>query len=132
MESIGFAVVVIGILAYSGVALATARFTVKLSVPQYVNVGQTVKVKATGVAGARSHLEVFVTTRNCARSVAAETQRSAHALISKNVLHRYASSKGIPSKSGTYNVCAYLTPIGQSSITRARASATYYGLVGSY
>ena len=114
------------------VALATAGYAVKLSVPRYVSAGQAFKVKATGVSKARSRLEVFVTIRTCARSVAAETKRSSRALISKNVLDGYTSSKAVHSKAGTYHVCAYLTPIGRASITRAHASATYYALAGAY
>lgn len=105
---------------------------VTLSVPHYVNVGQPVKVKATGVSATRSQLEVFLTTKTCASSPAAETGRSSHALISQNVFHRYTNSRVVRPKAGKYNVCAYLTPIDHRSITRARASATYYALAGAY
>lgn len=118
--------------AVSGVALATARYTVTLSVPRYADAGQPLKVKATGVSDAGSHLEVFVSTRSCARTVAAETKRASHPLITKNVLDRYTSAKAVRSRAGTYHVCAYLTPIGHGSLTRARASATYYALAGAY
>jgi len=120
------------IFVFSGVALAAPRYTVKLNVPHYVSEGQTFKLKATGISSTRSHLEVFVTSKPCAKSVAAETKRASGALISKKVFHSYTGSKAVHARAGTYDACAYLTPIGHSSITRARASATYYVLVGAY
>jgi hypothetical protein len=132
IQSLSLAATLTTILALSGTALAAATYTVKLNVPQYVNLGQTFKVKATGTSSIRSHLEVFVTSKPCAKSAAAETKRASGALINKTVLHRYTSSKAVHANAGTYHVCAYLTPTGHSSTTRAHSSATYYTLVGAY
>jgi hypothetical protein len=112
--------------------LGAARYTVKLNVPYDVQAGQTFEVKATGSSSTRSHLEVFVAIKRCAKSVALEAKRASGPSISTNVLQRYTGSKSVHAKPGTYHVCAYLTPIGHSSITRARAFATYYVLVGAY
>jgi hypothetical protein len=84
------------------------------------------------IAPPRRVCDVFVTIKTCAKSVAAETERSMAALIRKNVLHGYTSTKAVHPKAGTYNVYAYLTPIGHRSITRSRASAAYYALAGAY
>lgn len=120
------------LLAFGGVAAGAAPYTLKLKVPRYVNVGQTFRVKATGTSGSRSRISVFLARKRCATSAAAESNRAVRTLISKNVLHRYASSKVLRAGTGTYNVCAYLTSIGHSPVTRARASATYYVLAGGY
>jgi hypothetical protein len=120
------------ICVLSGVAVAAAGYTVKLNVPHDVQAGQTFQVRATGISRTRSHLEVFVTSKRCPKSVAGEDKRASGAPISANVLQRYARSKAVHARPGTYHVCAYLTPIGHSSITRAHASATYYVLVGAY
>ena len=69
---------------------------------------------------------------NCASSLATEARRSSKVIISRPVVHAYSRSASVRAKEGTYNVCAYLTPAGHGSNTRARASATYYVLVGAY
>lgn len=120
------------ICAFSGAASAAARYTVEVNVPHDVQVGQTFEIKATGISSTRSHLEVFVAIKRCGKSVAAEAERASSAPISKNVLERYTGSKTVHAKPGTHHVCAYLTPIGRSSITRARSTSTYYVLVGAY
>lgn len=107
-------------------------YTVKLKVPHYVNVGQGFKIEATGSASTRSHLAVFLARKPCAKSAAAETKRAVGTPISKSVMHRYAGSKGVRARPGTYNVCAYLSSTGQRPVTRAHASATYYVLAGGY
>lgn len=132
MKFLALAAMSTAICAFSGVALAAARYTLKLNVPRDVQAGQTFEVKATGISSTRSHLEVFITSKRCTKNVAAEAKRASGAPISKNVLQRYTGSKAVHAKPGTHNVCAYLTPIGRSSIIRARASATYYVLVGAY
>lgn len=132
IEPLALAATLTAIMAFSSVALAAAQYTVKLNVPHYVDAGQTFKVKATGISRTRSHLEVFLTSKPCSKSAATETKRASGALVSKNVLHRYTSSRAVHAKTGTYNVCAYLTPTGHSSTTRAHASAAYYVLVGAY
>jgi hypothetical protein len=119
-------------LASSGVAPAAAPYTVKLKVPRYVNVGQSFKVKATGSSSSRSRLAVFLARKPCATGAAAEAKRAVGTLISKNVLHAYTGSKAVHARSGTYDVCAYLTSAGHSKVTHARATATYYVLAGGY
>lgn len=120
------------LLVFSGAASAAALYTVKLKVPRYVNVGQGFKLEAAGTASSRSHLTVFLAHKPCAASAAAETKRAVGTPISTRVLHRYASAKAVRAKPGTFNVCAYLTSIGQRPVTRAHASATYYVLTGGY
>jgi hypothetical protein len=119
-------------LAFGGVAPAAASYSVKLRVPRYVNVGQSFRVKATGTSGGRAHLAVFLARKRCANNAAAEAKRAVQTLVSKNVLGAYTGSKTLRARSGTYNVCAYLTSTGQSPVTRAGASATYYVLAGGY
>jgi hypothetical protein len=119
-------------ILFSGVAWGAAAYGVKLKVPRYVNVGQTFKVKASGVSSTRSRLVVFVSRKRCASSAAAEGGRAAGALISKSVLRGYTASRSVHAKMGTYDVCAYLTPTGHGAATRAHASATYYVLAGGY
>jgi hypothetical protein len=120
------------LLIFSGAAPAAAPYTVKLKVPRYANVGQSFKLVAAGTASSRSHLAVFLAHKPCATSAAAETKRAVGTPISKNVLHRYAGSKAVRARPGTFNVCAYLTSTGQHPVTRAHASATYYVLAGGY
>lgn len=120
------------ILSTSAGAIAAASYTVKLKAPSYPNAGSTFHLRATGTAGSSSHLTVVIGGKRCAPSLASETARAPHVIISKSVHHSYALSKSIRAKQGTHHICAYLTPAGHSSVTRAHASKTYYGLVGAY
>lgn len=120
------------IAASSAGALAVAPYTVKLKVPSFLDVGQTFHVKATGTARTISLLTVFIASKRCAPTLAAETQRSSHMIISSNVLHAYTRSKAVLAKEGTHDACGYLTPTAHRSITRAHAAATYYVLAGGY
>jgi hypothetical protein len=130
--SLAVAAIAAAILGLSGVAAAAARYSVKLTVPHYVTLGQTFKLHAKGVAGTRSRLEVFVASKRCASSAASEAKRASRVLISKNVVHGYTGAKAMHASPGTHHVCAYLMSTGHDSLTRARASATYYVLTGGY
>lgn len=117
--------------AFGAAAMAASSYSVKLKVPKTVKPGHTFKLTASGTSASTARLTVFV-SKSCASTAKAESS-AAHALINKNVLHSFSSSKSAKAARGmgNYHACAYLTSGGH---TAAHASAKYFvgSLTGGY
>ena len=121
----GLAAFALAILLGTGTAIASAPYSVRLTVPGSVNKGARMIVKATGSARDRSRLTVFLDTGRCATSAAAESGHSqASRIINLSVAHGFAKSHTFTANVlGKQYACAYLN--APASRTRARASASF-------
>jgi hypothetical protein len=110
----------------SGAALAAASYTVHLKVPGTVQKGKRFTVKATGKSANRSRLTVFVDTKACAGTAAAEgTHPKSSKIITHNVVGDYTETGTVAANGvGRHHACAYLNA-PPSSPTRASVSASY-------
>jgi len=125
----GLAAFALAILLGPGTALASAPYSVHLTVPSSVNKGARIMVKATGSARERSRLTVFLDTGNCASSAAAESGHPhSSRIINLGVAHGFAKSHTLTANGlGKQYACAYLNAPASRTRARARASFTVVG-----
>ena len=119
--------VLTGMLLFATDGLAAAN-SIKITGPQHVRVGASPKFVISGYSNAARGVATYLDKRGCARTVAAEQNRSARKLLFDRRIHagsfRFTDTIG-HSVLGRHVICAYLYNRIKGAPTVRRAEFDY-------